>query len=69
MKGYIKCPINYYSGIKKNEILPFVTKMNLEGIMLSEINLIAKDIPYYLSHAESKKRKKEKENCRTHRCR
>ena len=30
--------IHYYSAIRKNEILPFVTKwMVLEGIMLSEI--------------------------------
>ena len=31
--------MEYYSTIKKNEILPFVaTWMDLEGIMLSEIN-------------------------------
>ena len=30
--------IEYYSALKKNEILPFVTMwMGLEGIMLSEI--------------------------------
>ena len=30
--------IEYYSAIKKNEILPFATtRMELEGIMLSEI--------------------------------
>ena len=30
--------IEYYSDIKKNEILPFaITWMDLEGIMLSEI--------------------------------
>ena len=31
--------MEYYSAIKKNEILPFVTTwMELEGIMLSEIS-------------------------------
>ena len=31
--------VEYYSAIKKNEILPFVTTwMDLEGIMLSEIS-------------------------------
>ena len=31
--------IEYYSAIKKNEILPFATTwMDLEGIMLSEIS-------------------------------
>ena len=31
--------MEYYSAIKKNEILPFVTKwMDLEGILLSEIS-------------------------------
>ena len=30
--------MNYYSAIRKNEILPFVTTwMDLEGIMVSEI--------------------------------
>ena len=36
--------IEYYSGIKKNEILPFVTKqMDLEDVTLSEISQIEKD--------------------------
>ena len=31
--------MEYYSAIKKNEVLPFVTTwMELEGIMLSEIS-------------------------------
>ena len=35
---YIHIMEYYYSAIKKNEILPFVTPwMDLEGIMLSEI--------------------------------
>ena len=36
--------MEYYSAIKKNEILPFATKwMELEGIMLSEISQSEKD--------------------------
>ena len=31
--------MEYYSAIKKNKILPFAgTKMDLEGVMLSEIS-------------------------------
>ena len=34
----------YYSDMKKNEVLPFVTIwMDLEGIMLSEISQTGKD--------------------------
>ena len=36
--------VEYYSAIKKNEILPFATtRMKLEGIMLSEISQSEKD--------------------------
>ena len=36
--------MEYYSAIKKNEILPFVTTwMDLEGIVLSEISQTEKD--------------------------
>ena len=36
--------MEYYSAIKKNEILPFATTcMELEGIMLSEISQSEKD--------------------------
>ena len=36
--------MKYFSAIKKNEILPFVTTwMDLEGIMLSEISQTEKD--------------------------
>jgi len=48
---YIMCVLytyihimDYYSAIKKNEILPFVTtQMDLEGIKLSEISQTKKD--------------------------
>ena len=40
---------DYYSAIKKNEILPFATTwMELEGIMLSEISQSEKD-KYHMS--------------------
>ena len=40
----------YYSAIKKNEILPFATTwMELEGIMLSEISQTDKDKYYMIS--------------------
>ena len=36
--------MEYYSTIKKNEIMPFVaTWMDTEGVMLSEISQIQKD--------------------------
>ena len=36
--------VEYYSAIKKNEMLPFATtQMDLEGIMLSEISQTEKD--------------------------
>ena len=36
--------MEYYSAIKKNEILPFATIwMDLEGIMLSEVSQTEKD--------------------------
>ena len=42
--------MEYYSVIKKDEILPFATTwMDLEGIMLSEIRLTEKDKYYMIS--------------------
>ena len=42
--------MEYYSAIKKNEILPFaVTWMDLEGIMLSEISQTEKDKYHMIS--------------------
>ena len=41
--------MEYYSSIKKNEILPIVTTwMTLEGIILSEIS--QRQMPYYFTH-------------------
>ena len=46
--------MEYYSVIKKNEILPFaITWMSLEGIMLSEISQTKTNTVYH-SHVESK---------------
>ena len=42
--------MEYYSAIKKNEIMPFVaTWMELEIIILSEVNLTEKDKYYMIS--------------------
>ena len=39
-----------YSAIRKDEILPLVTKwMNLENIMLSEVNQLKKDKSHMIS--------------------
>ena len=49
--------IDYYSAIKKNEILPFVTTwMDIEGIILNEVSQTEKDkyCMFYL-YAESEK--------------
>ena len=35
--------LEYYSAIKTNEILPFMTTWDVEGIMLSEISQSEKD--------------------------
>ena len=35
--------MEYYSAIKKNEILQFITRIDLEGTILSEISQIEKD--------------------------
>ena len=41
---YLLYSMEYYSAIKKKEILPFaVTWMNLDGIMQSEISQTEKD--------------------------
>ena len=46
----MRCRIEYYAAIKRNEILPFAMMwMELEGIMLSEINQSEKELSYDLS--------------------
>ena len=43
--------MEYYSAMKKNEILPFATMwMELEGIMLSEISQSEKDRYHVFTH-------------------
>ena len=43
--------LEYYSAIKKNEILPFAaTWMDLEGIMLSEISQRERQILYDITY-------------------
>ena len=50
--------MEYYSAIKKNEILPFATTwMNLEDIMLSEISQKKANTAWYHLYVESKKKK------------
>ena len=41
--------LEYYSAIKKNEILPSVTWMDLENLMLSEISQTEKDKYHMIS--------------------
>ena len=44
IKKWFPYTVEYYSAIKKNEILPFATTwMELEGIMLNEISQSEKD--------------------------
>ena len=44
------CTKEYYSAMKKNEIMPFATiGMNLEMIILSEINQTGKDKCHMIS--------------------
>ena len=44
--------MEYYSAIKKNEIMPFAaaTWMQLESIILSEISQKEKEIPYNITY-------------------
>ena len=48
--------VEYYSAIKKNNILPFAaTWLDLEGIMLSEISQWKINTVWYHLYVESKK--------------
>ena len=47
--------MEFYSAIKKNEIMPFAeTWMQLEIIILSEVNHKYKDKSYAITYVESK---------------
>ena len=47
--------IEYYSAIKKNEIMPFsATWMDLDIIILSKVSQKEKDKYHMISHVESK---------------
>ena len=49
--------MEYYSAIKKNEVIPFaVTLMDLEIIILSALRQRKTNIIYYHLYAESKKK-------------
>ena len=53
------CTMEYYSPIKKNEILPFATTwMELEGLMLSKISWRKTNVTYDLICGIQKKKKK-----------
>ena len=50
--------MEYYSVMKKDEIMPFAaTWMDLEIIILSEISQAEKDITWYLLYVESIKQR------------
>ena len=50
--------MEYFSAIKKNEILPFETTwIDLESITLSETSQTEKDMYSIISHVESLKKK------------
>ena len=43
--------MEHYLIMRKNEILPFATRwMELEGIMLSEVSVTERQIPYVFTH-------------------
>ena len=48
-KDVVYIYMEYYSGIKRNEILPTAKWMDLEGIMLREISQTEKDKYYMIS--------------------
>ena len=52
-KLWCRYTVEYYSAIKKNEILPFATTcIDLEGIMLCEMSDRERQIPYDLSYIQ-----------------
>ena len=51
--------MEYYSAIKRNEILPFMTWLELENIMLSEISQKKTNTISFHSYVEFKKQNKQ----------
>ena len=46
--------MEYYSAIKKNEVLPFMTTwMDLEGIMINGVSQIKKNTLYDLTYMQN----------------
>ena len=55
MKKSYKYTMEYYSAVKMNEILPFVTMwMDLEDIMLSEVNQAENGKHHVISYSSTK---------------
>ena len=49
--------MEYYSAIKKNEVLPFMTTwMDLEGIMINGVSQIKKNTLYDLTYMQNLKK-------------
>ena len=58
--------MEYYSAIKKNEIMPFAaTWMDLEIIILSEVSQTEKDIPYDITYMWNLKNNTNELICKT----
>ena len=56
---WCKCTMEYYSAIKKYEILPFATTwMDLEGLWYVKLKNTEKDKYCYYLHGESKNKNK-----------
>lgn len=56
----------YYSAMKKNEILPFSTWMDLEEIMLGEINPRMANTVWFSLYVKSKKQRNKQNQKQTH---
>ena len=51
IKRWCICTVEYYSAIKKNELMPFVsTWMDLEIIILSEVSQTERQISYSITY-------------------
>ena len=59
IKRWCICTVEYYSAIKKNELMPFVsTWMDLEIIILSEVSQTERQISYEITYMWNLKKKK-----------